>query len=109
MESFEGEDSRSGSRAGRSPAAGRPPERSGDRGAPRATAKGGPQGEAPRIETVMRLETTTLSSLRLAAERARRATGAPAGAERGSWGPASDGEGGPRGRSPPDQLTRRSW
>src|SRR5947207_15083358 len=32
---------------------------------------------------------------------ARRATGAPAGAERGSWGPASEGVGGPRGRSPP--------
>src|SRR5438876_12242273 len=35
---------------------------------------------------------------------ARRATGAPAGAERGSWGPASEGAGGPRGRSPPDLL-----
>src|SRR5206468_510989 len=36
-----------------------------------------------------------------------RATGARAGAERGSWGPASGGVGGPRGRSPPD-LVRRS-
>ena len=33
---------------------------------------------------------------------ARRATGAPAGAERGSRGPASDGEGGSAGRNPPD-------
>src|SRR5437660_1231407 len=48
----------------------------------------------------MRLETRTLYSLLLAASRARRATGAPAGAERGSRGPASEGEGGPRGRSP---------
>jgi hypothetical protein len=30
----------------------------------------------------------------------RRATGAPAGAERGLRGPASDGEKGPRGRRP---------
>src|ERR1700736_3758555 len=34
----------------------------------------------------------------------RRATGAPAGAERGSRGPASGGEGGPRGRRPPDLI-----
>src|SRR5206468_12535028 len=33
-----------------------------------------------------------------------RATGARAGAERGSWGPASGGVGGPRGRSPPDLV-----
>src|SRR5579864_1946533 len=49
----------------------------------------------------MRLETRTLSSLVLAAIRVRRATGAPAGAERGSWGPASDGERGSAGAKPP--------
>src|SRR5919201_4638276 len=31
----------------------------------------------------------------------RRATGAPTGAERGSWGPASEGEGGSAGAKPP--------
>src|SRR6266851_8668694 len=35
------------------------------------------------------------------------ARGAPAGAERGSRGPASEGEGGPRGRSPPDLVSSR--
>src|SRR5579864_6978356 len=41
----------------------RPPERSGDRGAPRATAKGVRGGEAPRdARPVMRLETRTLYS-----------------------------------------------
>src|SRR5580693_3070944 len=40
-------------------------------------------------------------SLLRAAERARRATDAPAGAERGSRGPASDGEKGSAGAKPP--------
>src|SRR5919204_2531588 len=30
------------------------------------------------------------------------------GAERGSWAPASDGAGGPRGRSPPDPVSHES-
>src|ERR1700758_1320863 len=83
----------------------RPPERSGDRGAPRAKAKGGPRGRSPRI--------------------VKRATGAPAGAAGGAGGPSpqtppraprppppersgdrgpprAKAKGGPRGRSPPD-------
>src|SRR5881628_2783627 len=79
----------------------RPPERSGDHGAPRAEAWRVRGGEAPRIWTVIRRVTRILFSLR-APYSGRRATGAPAGAERGSWGPASGGVGGPRGRSPPD-------
>src|SRR5207245_3101615 len=39
--------------------------------------------------------------------RARRATGAPAGAERGSRGPASEGEGGRGGEAPRIQLVGR--
>src|SRR5437762_10030327 len=58
----------------------------------------------------MRLAARILYSLRTSRITARRATGAPAGAERGSWGPASEGVGGPRGRSPPglDRLFRMS-
>src|SRR5438309_11492595 len=57
----------------------------------------------------MRLEPRALYSLLPAAYRARRATGAPAGAERGSRGPASADEGGPRGRSPPDLVKLGVW
>src|ERR1700719_2618113 len=61
----------------------------------------------------MQLETRTLYSLLLTLN----GLGAPrappperSGAERGSWGPASDGERGPRGRSPPDPVgAERGW
>jgi hypothetical protein len=48
-----------------------------------------------------------LYSLLLAAERAGRATGAPAGAERGSWGPASEGERESAGAKPPGSKMER--
>src|SRR5580693_1859198 len=47
-------------------------------------------------------------SLLRAAERARRATDAPAGAERGLRGPASDGERGSAGAKPPGSRINRS-
>src|SRR5919108_1240838 len=53
----------------------------------------------------MQLETRILYSFHPELhKRLRRATGAPARTERGSWGPASERVGGPRGRSPPDLI-----
>src|SRR5260370_41766988 len=57
----------------------------------------------------MRLETRTLFWLLRGAYGARGATGAPAGAERGLRGPSSEGEGGPRGRGPPDLVRGVSY
>src|SRR5437773_2256042 len=68
----------------------RPPERSGASGPPRATAMGGPAGRSPPVYPKI-----SLTRWR------RRATGAPAGAERGVGARASDGEGGAGGARPP--------
>jgi hypothetical protein len=70
----------------------RPPERSGAKGSPRATALGGRRGEAARLV----IWTT-------------RAAGAPAGAEWGEGVPASDGAGGSGGAKPPGYSEENRW
>ena len=77
-----------------------PPEGSGAIGAPRATAMGGPAGRSPPVSKDelerIRARMPTPKVFGVGAPQAR-----PAGAERGDWGPASDGDGGSGGAKPP--------
>ncbi len=83
--------------------AARPPERSGAQGSPRAAAYA-PKALRRALAVAFSEGGTAMGVRRREAPRSRgfrRASGAPAGAERGAGVPASDGDGGSGGAKPP--------